>query len=82
VSPEQERVLYEVLEHGVETKTMVAGLVERLASHEAVDAKAHSRVESLEKHATRLAMLWGVLVFVVPLAWWFFGVLKGSAAAQ
>lgn len=82
MSPEQERVLYEVLEHSVETKTMVAGLSDRLSAHEAVDAKAHGKLDALDRFATRLALLWGVLVIVVPAVWWLFERMTGSAKAQ
>ncbi len=50
--------------------------------HEAEDAKTRERIGSLEKFATLLAIAWGVLVVVVPGAWWLFGVLQGSAKAQ
>lgn len=81
MSPEQERVLYEVLEHSVETKGMVRGLGKRLAVHEAEDEKALERIAQLERTATRLFAYWAAAVFIIPAVTGIV-IALGKAAAQ
>jgi hypothetical protein len=80
MSPEQERVLYEVLEHSVETKTMVAGLGVRLSDHESADDLAHERIGKVEKTLTRLFAYYAAACVVFPVALWLLGFLQGAAA--
>lgn len=93
MSPEQERVLYEVLEHSVETKTMLFDLATRVRQKEAEakasldehvtdDEKAHGRITALEKHQTWLYAIYGATCVIVPAVWWLLSALNGSAHAQ
>jgi hypothetical protein len=73
MTPEQERVLFEVLEHTTETKTLVRGYGAQLAEHEAADDKAHERIGKVEKTLTRLLAAYAAACVIVPVALWLLG---------
>lgn len=88
MTPEQEAKLYELIEHVVETKTMVAGMRDSFAAHEKNDAETHAAMNddigALKEERTKLKAYYAILaVFVAPAAWWIISLLmKGSAHAQ
>jgi hypothetical protein len=75
MTPEQESKLYELIEHVVETKSIVSGMRDSFALHEKNDAEVHAEhgasIGGLEKHQTRLYAIWAAAIVIVPAVSWF-----------
>lgn len=86
MTPEDRRILYEVLERVTETHVQMAGFSERLTKHEEADADAHEKfgksIGAVEKKQTQLHAYYAALLVVAPAVYWFLTHFTTSAAAQ
>lgn len=82
MTPEQEKVLYDVLERVTSVDVKLDGMSVRLTKHESDDAEYHeahgARIGKVEKKQTQLGAYYAAACVVAPIIWWWLS--KGAAA--